>query len=79
MLKVITPAREQIIIATCDVAPLDADDFDEVVLGLPRVTVASLTVVDGNPYDAKLLLIVLVFAVRVAASAVFVVPDIDTV
>ena len=79
MLKVITPAREQIIIATCDVAPLDADDFDEVVLGLPRVTVASLTVVPANPFVVRLFTIVLVFAVRVAASAVFVVPDIDTV
>jgi hypothetical protein len=44
----ITTASAQIITATCDLVPLDADDFDPVVvdlLGLPKTTVASLIVV----------------------------------
>ena len=54
----ITTASAQIIIATYDLVSLDADDFDPVVvavvvdvdvLGLPRVTVASLIVEAVNP------------------------------
>ena len=47
-----TTASAQIIVATCDLVSLDADDFDPVdvdVLGLPRVTVASLIVESVNP------------------------------
>ena len=50
MVGIITAARAQIIIATCDDVPLDADDFDAVPgLGLPRVTVASRTDVPVIP------------------------------
>jgi hypothetical protein len=49
----ITTASALIIIATCDLVPLDADDFDAVVvvvlLGLPRATVASLIDVPVKP------------------------------
>ena len=47
----ITTASAQIITARCDLVPLDADDFDPVVvdaLGLPKTTLASLSVVPGK-------------------------------
>jgi hypothetical protein len=82
-----TTASAQIIIATCDLVPLDADDFDPAVvvvvvvvdaLGLPRTTFASSIVVPVNPADDKVFDIIAVDAVKVVARAVVVVPDFIT-
>ena len=79
-----TTASAQIITARCDLVPLDADDFDSVVvvvvdsLGLPRATFASSIVVPVNPAADKVFDISAVDAVKIVARAVVVVPDILT-
>ena len=77
-----TTASAQIITARCDLVPLDADDFDPVVvvvvvdaLGLPRTTFASSIVVPVNPAADKVFDIIAVDAVKIVARANVVVPD----
>ena len=77
MVGIITAARAQIIIATCDDVPLDADDFPELG-GLPAVTVAARTVVPDIPTAAKPLTIVSVLPDITVASSVIVVPALVT-
>ena len=59
MVGIITAARAQIIIATCDDVPLDADDFDAVVE--LRVTAESRTVVPVIPTADKPVTIMFLF------------------
>ena len=80
MVGIITAARAQIIIATCDDVPLDADDFDAVAgLGLPRVTVASRTDVPVIPTTDNPVTIVFLFELIEFLTSAVVVPALVTV